>query len=127
MSDIGVSYKLGYNPKPVPVSVTLSARGNKLYITLNDVPTLTIGATPRFTKNVMASALSVVLTPIVNTITLTLGLFAGKIMNGRKFSICTIKPEPFDIEGVKGKLQPQNLTLGARGSELVVKGNFTLI
>ena len=126
MSDIGVNYDLGYTPNPVPVNIAVSAAGRELFITLGGVPTLAVGATPRFTRNVLAGALSVILTPLANTITVTLGIFAGQIMNGQRFSIGDIDPIPFDIEGVKGNLQPQNLRLGARGSELIIKGDFSL-
>ena len=126
MSDIGVSYTPGYNPTPAPVSISVTASGQELYVTLGNVPTLVVGATPRFSRNVLAGALSVILTPLANSITLSLGLFAGKIMNGQRFSIGKVDPVPFDIQGVRGSLRPDRLSLTARGSELVIRGDFTM-
>ncbi|WP_424101145.1 hypothetical protein [Moorena producens] len=126
MSDIGVSYKLDYSPKPVGVDLNLRLSNTTLQVTLSGVPALAVTATPSYSGNVLDAAISTLGTPLANSITLSLGAFAGQIINGESFDVTTVPNLPFNIEGVSGKLSPSNLSLSNFNGQLKISGDFTL-
>ncbi|MCY4045402.1 MAG: hypothetical protein OXE99_10000 [Cellvibrionales bacterium] len=127
MSDIGVSYDLSYAPKPVGVDIKLGISGTKVKFTLSGVPALAVTATPYFSGNVLESALSAVATPMANAITLSLGAFAGNIINNTSFDVVDVPDLPFNIEGVSGKLSPKNLNVFEFNGQLKLAGDFDLV
>lgn len=126
MSDIGVSYDLSYAPNPVNVNINLGISGTTIKVTLSGVPTLAVTATPHFSGNVLESALSAIASPLANAITLSLGAFAGNIINNQSFNITTVPEVPFNIEGVSGKLTPKQLSVSNFNGQLKLAGDFDL-
>ena len=126
MSDIGVSYDLHYSPNPVGVDLKLEVSGTTLKVKLGGVPALAVSATPHFSDNILESATSALTTPLANAITLSLGAFAGDIINGQSFNLIKVPDLPFNIEGVKGTLKPDNLTLSSFNGQLKLGGDFNL-
>jgi hypothetical protein len=92
-------------------------------VTLSGVPNLAVTASPRFSGNPFTSAMSVVLTPIANAITLSLGAFAGQLINGRSFDITTVQPVSFNVQGVAGTVKPVNLSVSNFNGLLKISGD----
>ncbi|WP_263081082.1 hypothetical protein [Endozoicomonas sp. Mp262] len=126
MSDIGVSYDLHYSPNPVGVNLKLGVSNTTLKVTLGGVPALAVAATPHFSGNILEAATSAMATPLANAITLSLGAFAGQIINGKSFDVTTIPNLPFNVEGVSGTLKPKNLKLSEFNGQLKIGGDFNL-
>ncbi|MDJ0676701.1 MAG: hypothetical protein QNJ36_15205 [Calothrix sp. MO_167.B42] len=126
MSDIGVSYDINYSPKPVGVNLDLGISNTTVKVALNGVPTLLVTATPRYSGNILNAAISALGTPLANAITLSLGAFAGQIINGKSFNVTTVPNLPFNVEGVSGTLSPSNLNLSNFHDQLKISGDFTL-
>ena len=89
-------------------------------------PALAIAATPRYSGNILETATSALATPLANAITLSLGAFAGQIINGKSFNITTVPDIPFNVEGVSGTLKPKNLSLSNFNGQLKLGGDFDL-
>jgi hypothetical protein len=126
MSDISVSYNLDYSPKPVGVDLTLQLSNTTIKVGLSGVPTLVVTATPSYSGNILDAAISTLATPLANSITLSLGVFAGQIINGESFNVTTVPNLPFNIEGMSGTLSPSNLNLSNFNGQLKISGDFIL-
>ena len=126
MSDVGVSYSIQYAPNPVGVNLGISIANKSVRVTLDGVPPLAVTATPNFDGNIIVSALSAITTPLANVITLSLGAFAGNLMNGRTFDVATVPDIPFDIQGVRGTLSPSNLGVSDFNGQLKVSGDISV-
>ena len=126
MSDIDVSYDLNYSPKPVGVDLDLEISNTTLKVTLSGVSSLAITATPRYSGNILDTAISAMATPLANAITLSLGTFAGNIINGKSFDVTTIPKLPFKVESVSSTLTPSNISLSDFHGQLKISGDFTL-
>jgi len=126
MADIGVSYSINYSPNPVGVNLNLSISGGTVAVTLSGVPPLAVTASPSFSGNILTSALSAVTTPLANAITLSLGAFAGNLMNGRSYNIADIPAVPFNIAGLAGTLKPSGLSLSNFNGMLKISGDVQL-
>lgn len=124
MSDISVSYSIDYSPDPVGVNLDLKISNTNVTVTLSGVPALAVTATPNFSGNILDSALSAVTTPLANVITLSLGAFAGNLINGHSFDITSVPNIPFNLEGVSGTLKPSYLSLSDFNGQLKISGNF---
>ncbi len=126
MSDIGVSYSIQYSPNPVGVDLNLSIANTAVKVTLGGVPPLAVTATPNFSGNFVVSALSAVTTPLANAVTLSLGAFAGNLMNGRSFEVANIPPVSFNIRGVSGTLTPAGLSVSNFNGLLKISGDLKM-
>ncbi|HKF49968.1 MAG TPA: hypothetical protein VKB38_21575 [Terracidiphilus sp.] len=126
MSDVGVSYSIQYSPNPVGVNLNVSIANTSVRVTLSGVPPLAVTATPNFSGNIIVSALSAITTPLANVITLSLGAFAGNLMNGRTFDVASLPAIPFDIEGVRGTITPSNLSISNFNGQLKVSGDVSV-
>lgn len=124
MADIGVSYNIGYTPNPVTVNADLSIRGTQARVSLRNVPRVLVTATPRFTKNVVSSAISVIATPLANAITASLGFFAGDVLNNKSFDVFKIDPIEMDVEGIDITLTPSGLSMGQFNNMLMITGDL---
>lgn len=126
MSDIGVSYSIGYSPNPVGVNLALSVSNTTVKVTLGGVPPLAVTASPNYSGNILVSALSTITTPLANAVTLSLGAFAGNLINGRTFDVADVPPVPFDIQGVRGTLTPTNLSVSSFNGQLKISGDLSI-
>jgi len=127
MADIGVNYDLQYTPRPVRAGIRLYMSGNEVRIRLDDVPRVLVNATPHYTANPISGLLSTVGTPLVNVITMSLGLFATEALQGQNFEAYTIKDLSVDIQGVKATLKPKDIGLGNHGGMLMITGDFDIV
>jgi hypothetical protein len=126
MSLISVSYDINYSPKPVNVNLNMAINGNKLNVSLANVPKVVVTATPHYGVNIASDILSTVGTPVVNAISLSLGLFASNILQGKSFDVYTISDFSFNAGGGAVNLHPENLSLSNEGGMLLITGDLKI-
>jgi hypothetical protein len=126
MSDIGVNYSIQYSPNPVGVNLSLSIANTTVRVSLGGVPPLAVTATPNFSGNILESAISAVATPLANAVTLSLGAFAGNLINGRSFDVASVPPVSFNIQGASGTLTPSNLSVSNFNGQLKISGDVSI-
>lgn len=122
MSDIGISYNATTEPSAVGAKFSLSFSGTTLRAGVAQINNFIISLTP--SGNISEAILSGVAWPIAQALGAALPSLARNLIDGYSFSVMSISPSRYTLEGDEITVSPGDLSLSNYGDMLMVQGNL---